>query len=44
LLSDESASDWLFLIPNLQVAKKSVLGFPENSVGDAYSVAAITKG
>lgn len=43
LLSDESVSDWLFLIPNLQVAKKSISGFPRNSVGDAYSVAAITK-
>ncbi len=43
LLSDESASDWLWLIPNLQVAKKSVSGFPENSVGDSYSVVAITK-
>ena len=43
LLSNESVSDWLWLIPNLQVVKKSVTGFPQNSVGDAYSVAAITK-
>ena len=43
LLSSESVSDWLWLIPNLQVVKKSVTGFPQNSVGDAYSVAAIAK-
>ncbi len=43
LLSDDSVSDWLFLIPNLQVVKKSISGFPRNSVGDAYSVATITK-
>ena len=43
LLSNESVSDWLWLIPNLQVVKKSVTGFPQNSVGDAYSVAAIAK-
>ena len=43
LLSSESVSDWLWLIPNLQVVKKSVTGFPQNSVGDSYSVAAIAK-
>lgn len=44
LLADDSASDWLWLLPNLQVAKKGITGFPPNSVGDAYSVAGITKG
>jgi len=44
LLANDSASDWLWLLPNLQVAKKGITGFPPNSVGDAYSVAGITKG
>lgn len=44
ILADDSASDWLWLLPNLQVAKKGITGFPVNSVGDAYTVAGITKG
>jgi len=43
LLSDDAASDWLWLLPNLQVAKKTITGFPVNAVGDAYSVAGIAK-
>lgn len=43
ILANDSASDWLWLLPNLQVAKKGITGFPVNSVGDAYSVAGIIK-
>lgn len=43
ILSDDSASDWLWLLPNLQVSKKGITGFPVNSVGDAYTVAGIKK-
>lgn len=43
-LADDSASDWLWLLPNLQVSKKSVSGVPLNAVGDAYSVARLRIG
>ena len=43
ILNDQHASDWLWLLPNLQVAKTSVTGFPLNAVGDAYSVADVVK-
>jgi len=44
VLAQDSPSDWLWVIANTQVAKKSVSGFPVNSTGDAYSVANIVKG
>jgi peptide/nickel transport system substrate-binding protein len=44
LLADDSASDWLWLLPNLQVSKTSVSGVPMNAVGDAYSVAILRIG
>ncbi len=44
VLAEDSPSDWLWLLGNNQVARKSVTGFPENSVGDAYSVSNIVKG
>jgi peptide/nickel transport system substrate-binding protein len=43
ILNDQHASDWLWLLPNLQVAKTNVTGFPLNAVGDAYSVADVIK-
>ena len=43
VLSEQSASDWLWLIPNLQVANRTVSGIPLNSVGDAYFVARINR-
>ena len=44
VLAEDSPSDWLWLLGNNQVARKSVTGFPTNSVGDAYTVANIVKG
>ena len=44
LLANDSVSDWLWLIPNLQVAKKTISGIPLNTVGDAYTVDRITVG
>ncbi|MFM7890578.1 MAG: ABC transporter substrate-binding protein, partial [Actinomycetota bacterium] len=44
VLSEDSPSDWLWLLGNNQVARKTVTGFPTNSVGDAYTVANIVKG
>jgi peptide/nickel transport system substrate-binding protein len=43
ILNDQHASDWLWLLPNLQVAKANVSGFQLNVVGDAYTVADIVK-
>ena len=44
VLAEDSPSDWLWLLGNNQVARKTVTGFPMNSVGDAYTVANIVKG
>lgn len=43
LLSEQSASDWLWLIPNLQVAKRGIVGVVKSSVGDSYYVARIER-
>jgi peptide/nickel transport system substrate-binding protein len=43
ILSEQSASDWLWLIPNLQVAKREVAGVVKTSVGDSYYVARIER-
>jgi len=43
ILSEESASDWLWLMPSLQVAKRDVAGLMKNSVGDSYYVARIER-
>jgi peptide/nickel transport system substrate-binding protein len=44
ILSEDSPSDWLWLLGNNQVARKNVTGYPTNSVGDAYTVSGIVKG
>ena len=44
VLAQDSPSDWLFLQARNQVARKTVTGFPANSVGDSYSVSGIVKG
>ena len=44
LLADDSASDWLWLLPNLQVAASGITGVPLNAVGDGYPVSRITRG
>jgi peptide/nickel transport system substrate-binding protein len=43
ILSEQSASDWLWLMPSLQVAKRDVAGMMKNSVGDSYYVARIER-
>ena len=43
LLSERSASDWLWLMPNLQVAKRDIAGVVKSSVGDSYFVARIER-
>jgi peptide/nickel transport system substrate-binding protein len=43
LLSDDAASDWLFLFPNLAVAKSNVRGLPENVISEAFDLTQISK-
>lgn len=44
LLSDDAAADWLFLFPNLIVAKKSVAtGLPKNAIAESFDFTALTK-
>ncbi len=43
LLSDDAAADWLFLFPNLMVAKKGVTGLPKNAISEAFDFTTISK-
>jgi peptide/nickel transport system substrate-binding protein len=43
LLSDDAAADWLFLFPNLIVAKKGVTGLPKNGIAEAFDFTALAK-
>ncbi len=38
MISEDAASDWLFLLPNLMVAEKDITGLPTNAVGDALNL------
>ena len=38
LLSKDAAADWLFLLPNLMVAKKDITGLPVNSVSESMDL------
>ncbi|GAB47743.1 ABC transporter substrate-binding protein [Mobilicoccus pelagius] len=44
LLAEDDASEWLFLLPNLVVAKKDVTGLPTNSVGESFDVTGLARG
>ncbi len=43
ILADQHVSDWLWLLPNIQVAKYNVTGFPMRAIGGGYVVANIIK-
>ncbi|MFI7127280.1 ABC transporter substrate-binding protein [Nonomuraea sp. NPDC050153] len=43
LLSDDAAADWLFLFPNLIVAKKGVSGLPKNAIAESFDFTALSK-
>ncbi|RSN06752.1 peptide ABC transporter substrate-binding protein [Nonomuraea sp. WAC 01424] len=43
LLSDDAADDWLFLFPNLIVAKKGVTGLPKNAIAESFDFTALAK-
>lgn len=40
-ISDQAASDWLFLLPNLIVAKKGVTGYPRNAVSLSFDLSQV---
>ncbi|WP_040161849.1 ABC transporter substrate-binding protein [Mobilicoccus massiliensis] len=44
LISQDAASDWLFLLPNLMVAKKDIAGLPQNAVGESFDVTGLSRG
>lgn len=37
-IAEDAAADWLFLLPNLIVAKKDVTGLPKNRIGEAFDL------
>ncbi|UBU17531.1 ABC transporter substrate-binding protein [Nonomuraea gerenzanensis] len=43
LLSEDAAADWLFLFPNLIVAKKGVTGLPKNAIAESFDFTALAK-
>ncbi|GAA3190589.1 ABC transporter substrate-binding protein [Nonomuraea roseoviolacea] len=43
LLSDDAAADWLFLFPNLIVAKKGVTGLPQNAIAESFDFTGLAK-
>ncbi|MCK2219097.1 ABC transporter substrate-binding protein [Actinomadura sp. ATCC 31491] len=43
LLSDDAAADWLFLFPNLIVARKGVTGLPQNAIAESFDFTALAK-
>jgi peptide/nickel transport system substrate-binding protein len=42
-ISDDAASDWLFLLPNLMVERKGVTGIPVNAISLSFDVTAAAK-
>jgi peptide/nickel transport system substrate-binding protein len=44
LLSDDAAADWLFLFPNLIVAKTGITGLPKNAIAESFDFTALAKG
>ncbi|MFG1695261.1 ABC transporter substrate-binding protein [Nonomuraea sp. NPDC049309] len=43
LLSDDAAADFLFLFPNLIVAKKGVTGLPKNAISESFDFTALSR-
>ena len=43
LLSDDAAADFLFLFPNLIVAKKGVTGLPKNAIAESFDFTSLAK-
>ncbi|TQM04341.1 ABC transporter substrate-binding protein [Pseudonocardia kunmingensis] len=43
-IAEDAAADWLFLLPNLIVADVDVQGLPENRIGEALDLTALSRG
>lgn len=41
-INEQAVNDWLYLLPRLQVVKKGLTGYPENSRSLSYDVTGIT--
>jgi peptide/nickel transport system substrate-binding protein len=44
LIAEDAAADWLFVIPNLIVADADVRGLPQNRIGEALDLTALSRG
>jgi len=42
-INADAAADWLFLLPNLIVAKRGITGIPPNQVGESFDLSALGK-
>lgn len=43
LLSEDAASDWLFLLPNLMVADASISGLPKNLITESFDLTGLRR-
>ncbi len=43
LIAEDAAADWLFLLPNLIVADTDVQGLPQNRIGEALDLTALSR-
>ncbi|MCY9555929.1 hypothetical protein M5W98_30510, partial [Paenibacillus apiarius] len=43
VISQEAASDWLFLLPNLAVIRDGVEGYPKDAVTQSFDVTKVSK-
>lgn len=43
LISEDAASDWLFLLPNLMVADKDITGLPTNSLSESFDLTGLAR-
>ena len=43
LIAEDAAADWLFILPNLIVADADVKGLPQNRIGEAFDVTALSR-
>ncbi|MDO5712276.1 MAG: ABC transporter substrate-binding protein, partial [Micrococcales bacterium] len=43
LISQDAASDWLFLLPNLMVADASITGLPKNAITESFDLTALRR-
>jgi peptide/nickel transport system substrate-binding protein len=42
-IAQDAAADWLFLLPNLMVAKTDVMGLPKNRIGESFDLTTLSE-